>query len=778
MINISTLYEKRQELIFVVKEFIKYVKENKKIDYRSKHVVIFLATVLSTGVVGVVYAVQKLINDMRERQANRRYTFKRRSSAIIKSGARAIYIPRGNKEVRIAIPRPNMDVYEADKFKFKNFQKDLKLYEKSSIFNSRFLRQIIIIWQILIPRVFHRNSYFLATQCFFLVLRTWLSLMIAKLDGQIVKDIIGGKGRSFIRDLVYWFAIAFPASYTNAAIKFLTSRLSINFRTNLMRYIHDLYMDKSMIYYKLDLNNSDLTNIDQYITNDVTKFCDSICDLFTSMGKPMMDLIFFSIYLRDNLGTAGIVGLFANYFLTGYVLKRNTPAFGKLSKQRTELEGDYYNAHLNLITNCEEIAFYKGSLLEKMRINKIFLQVTKHSEKEHAVKVPYSALEDYILKYTWSALGYLFASIPIFMDELFVPESKKSSKKHQVNEEKNMRQFIVNKRLMLNMADAGSRLMYSIKDISELTGYTDRVFSLLSNLHQVHSRDFQYGNKLENDINGTIQTNYHGLRVEKLPVIIPSSEGSEGVQLIEELSFQIKESQNLLILATNGVGKTSIGRIIAGLWPIYRGLLSKPDDSDIYYLPQKTYFSSGTLRDQVIYPFSHAEMLGMGYTDEHLYRVLRDVKLEYLLDREGGWEVKKDWKDVFSGGEKQRMSLARVVFKRPQFVVLDESTNAVSSDVEDYLFEMLQKKKITFITLSHRPLLIKYHDYLLDIQPDGQWEFVTLGTDEGISSVEKEIHEIETKLSEVAAWTSRKEVVEAYLDGKTEPSILIESASS
>ena len=70
------------------------------------------------------------------------------------------------------------------------------------------------------------------------------------------------------------------------------------------------------------LNNSDILNIDQYITDDVTNFCQSLCSLFSSMGKPFIDLIFFSVYLRDNLGTGAIIGIFANYMVTALMLKR------------------------------------------------------------------------------------------------------------------------------------------------------------------------------------------------------------------------------------------------------------------------------------------------------------------------------------------------------------------------------------------------------------------------------------------------------------------------
>ena len=231
----------------------------------------------------------------------------------------------------------------------------------------------------------------------------------------------------------------------------------------------------------------------------------------------------------------------------------------------------------------------------------------------------------------------------------------------------------------------------------------------------------------------------------------------------------------MLILGSNGSGKTSIARIIAGLWPLYSGLLSKPNDDDIFYLPQKTYFTTGNLRDQIIYPHSYVEMLEMGYNDDYLYHILHEVKLEYLLKREGSFNVVKDWKDVFSGGEKQRVSIARVLFKNPKLVVLDESTNAVSTDVEDYLFELLKSKKIPFITLSHRPLLMKYHDYILEIEEEGTWKLHDLTSEENLKTIDNEIADIEEKISQVSKWEKRKDEINDYLDGKFDD-IVMESS--
>ena len=755
---------RKQELKIILINLLQLYKENRK--HPSKHVIIFLVSLLSSTAVGAIYLLNKLISDIRDRRDSRPL-YKRSSSTILKNGARELFIPYKSRQKRVIIQPTDPEVYERDRFKFKNFMKNINQHEKDGdhVFSSKFLNQLVIIWQILIPKVNDKNSVLLITQFFFLILRTWLSLLIAKLDGQIVKDIIGGKFRKFLRDLIYWFLMAVPASYTNSAIKYLVRKLSINFRSNLMRYVHDMYLDPRMVYYKVSFNDQAIKDIDNFITTDINRFCNSICSLFSNIGKPMIDLVFFSVYLRDNLGTAGIAGIFANYFLTAYILKRNTPPFGKLTKEKSALEGEYYNDHLNLITNSEEIAFYNGTNLEKIKINDIYQKMMNHIFKINRLKVTYNILEDYILKYTWSALGYLFASIPIFI--VSIKDNVKKS-----TEERNMRQFIVNKRLMLNLADAGSRLMYSIKDISKLTGYTDRVFTLLTVLHQVHAVDFNYGDEnLNNDIKGTIQYHYNGLRFEKINVIIPSLNGSEGTKLIRDLDFSLKQHESILILGMNGCGKTSIERIIAGLWPLYNGLISKPNDDDIIYLPQRAYFSNGTLRDQIIYPLSHSEMLNEGKTDQDLIRILKEVRLEYLLDRDIGLnylDSVHDWKDVLSGGEKQRVQFARILYKNPKFVVLDEATNAISSDIEAYLFDLLKRKNFAFITLSHRPLLIKYHDHLLEIQQNGDWVFETLGSDAAITSIDKEIKEIEDKLRDVDSKEHRKVHLENMLDGVTD----------
>lgn len=100
-----------------------------------------------------------------------------------------------------------------------------------------------------------------------------------------------------------------------------------------------------------------------------------------------------------------------------------------------------------------------------------------------------------------------------------------------------------------------------------------------------------------------------------------------------------------------------------------------------------------------------------GKTDDDIRTLLKYVRLEYIEDREGGFDSVNDWADVLSGGEKQRMAMARLFYHKPLFAILDECTSAVSMDVEAELYNKAKELDITLFTVTHRSSLFKFHDY-------------------------------------------------------------------
>lgn len=131
--------------------------------------------------------------------------------------------------------------------------------------------------------------------------------------------------------------------------------------------------------------------------------------------------------------------------------------------------------------------------MEKNFLDKEFKSLKKFMESIYTLKIRYNIMEDFVLKYSWSAYGYLLSSLPIFLPAWgglggtleFAEIGGKGGR-----EQGRMKDFITNKRLMLSLADAGGRMMYSIKDLSELAGYTSRVYQLISTLHRVHANAY------------------------------------------------------------------------------------------------------------------------------------------------------------------------------------------------------------------------------------------------------------------------------------------------
>ena len=184
------------------------------------------------------------------------------------------------------------------------------------------------------------------------------------------------------------------------------------------------------------------------------------------------------------------------------------------------------------------------------------------------------------------------------------------------------------------------------------------------------------------------------------------------------------------------------------------------------FLPQRPYLSMGTLRDQVIYPHSEMNMREYERQDHELESVLEAVHLEYLPDREGGWDSRKDWGTVLSGGEKQRMAMARLLYHEPRYALVDEGTSAVSSDVEGLLYESAKAKEITLITISTRASLKKYHAFNLNLGVGEDalgWTLERIGTDEEKLGVERELQELRARLAKVEEWKSRRQEIEIEL---------------
>lgn len=271
--------------------------------------------------------------------------------------------------------------------------------------------------------------------------------------------------------------------------------------------------------------------------------------------------------------------------------------------------------------------------------------------------------------------------------------------------------------------------MFSYKEITELAGYTSRVSTLLDVMDDIQAGHFEKKlvSSAGTEENAAVLRNRgeisesEDIEFVDVPIVSPN-----GDVLVRKLSFAVKPGEHLLIVGPNGCGKSSLFRILGGLWPVYGGTVRKPPFSDIFYIPQRPYLSRGTLRQQVIYPDGVREMRDKGVTDSDLYRILSIVEIESIVDRSGGWDADEEWRDVLSGGLQQRVAMARLFYHAPKYAILDECTSSVTLEIERVMYETAKGLGITLMTVSHRRSLWKYHKNILQFDGQGNYIFTEL----------------------------------------------------
>ena len=200
-----------------------------------------------------------------------------------------------------------------------------------------------------------------------------------------------------------------------------------------------------------------------------------------------------------------------------------------------------------------------------------------------------------------------------------------------------------------------------------------------------------------------------GLAIPALDLDLP-----KGTPLAHIQNLVLSSGLHTLITGPSGSGKSTIFRAIAAIWPFGKGQIALPS-GNVMVLPQRPYLPIGTLRSAVSYP-DHKE----AFSDEAIAEALDAVQLGHLkprLDEVGHWT------QVLSGGEQQRLGIARALLAKPDWLLLDESTSALDEPLEAHIYATFRKRlpKTTVVSIGHRSSLIPYHEARVEMtrQADG-----------------------------------------------------------
>jgi putative ATP-binding cassette transporter len=176
-----------------------------------------------------------------------------------------------------------------------------------------------------------------------------------------------------------------------------------------------------------------------------------------------------------------------------------------------------------------------------------------------------------------------------------------------------------------------------------------------------------------------------------------------GKVLIEEDAYRFLRGESVVISGRSGLGKSTLFRAIAGIWPFGEGEIARPKGSHLF-LPQRPYLPLGSLRHVVTYPAAADSA-----SDDAIAEALRKAGLGALAERLG---EEHDWSLLLSGGEQQRLAIARALLIRPDWLFLDEATSNLDPEAEAELYQLLKRELpgTTVLSIAHNPGVAVFHD--------------------------------------------------------------------
>ncbi|HSX20105.1 MAG TPA: ABC transporter ATP-binding protein/permease [Gammaproteobacteria bacterium] len=489
-----------------------------------------------------------------------------------------------------------------------------------------------------------------------------------------------------------FFIIVLALIVLFVAESFLRTYLAFKWRVWLTKQVMGDWLHNST-FSRLFTHKTKTENPDQRISQDLNTFTSSSLSLSFSIVSQLVKCVTFAIILwalssalllplpgGKQLNIPGYMLWFTMIYVgisTTIIFKTGKPLV-KLDYAQEKVEADFRFSLMRIRERRDEVSILNGSAAESKFLGRNIVDVIKNYKQIIKRNIYVNTFQNLFLNMT-TVLPILAAAPMYFSGAITLGVLMQISNAFG-SVEGALMIFALNFQTFASWKATFNRIV----------DFRAEMESLKNTLDTQHS-----------DLEWHASPNNLSLVINNLTLHLPDS------QELAHFNFDVKAQERVLLMGRSGMGKSTLIKCVAGLWPFANGTIQRPQD--VVIIPQKPYFPIGTLRDCLLYPNLESQI-----SDQEMQRILSACSLEIL---KGRLDEVHDWLSILSLGEQQRLNFARVMLAKPTWLIMDEPTASMDKDLEKNLFAALYNElpTVSLLTIGHALSLRDLHHRVIQL---------------------------------------------------------------